>query len=64
MQYIRELTGIGIGCCKVPGRKDKYLVYIEGNTETVIGTVKNEKLFEKAVEEILNHQFKDRTEGE
>ena len=64
MRYISKLTGIGIGCCTVPGRKNKSLVYIKGNCETVIGTVRNEELFEKAIEEILYHQFYDQTEDE
>ena len=62
MRYISKLTGIGIGCCTVPGRKEKSLVYIQGNRETVIGTVRNEELFERAIEEILYHQFDDQTE--
>lgn len=61
MRYISKLTGIGIGCCSIPARENKCLVYIDGNTETVIGTVRNEELFEKAIEEILYHQFDDQT---
>ena len=61
MRYISKLTGIGVGSSKVLGRKNRNLVYIQGNCETVIGTVRNEELFEKAIEEILYHQFDDQT---
>ena len=64
MRYISKLTGIGIGSTKLPDRNHRSLVYIEGNCETVIGVVRNEELFEKAIEEILYHQFQDVTEGE
>lgn len=60
MRYISKLTGIGIGSTTIPNRKNKSLVYIDGNSETVIGTVKDEKLFEKAIEEILYYEFEDR----
>lgn len=62
MNYISKLTDIGIGTEQLPNRKNRSLVYIEGNKATVIGTVTNEELFTKAVEEILYHQFDDRTE--
>jgi predicted transcriptional regulator len=62
MNYISKLTDIGIGAEQLPNRKNRSLVYIEGNKATVIGTVTNEELFTKAVEEILYHQFDDRTE--
>lgn len=62
MKYINKLTGIGISAEQFPNRRNRRLVYIEGNKETVIGTVTNEELFTKAVEEILCHQFDDRTE--
>ena len=62
MKYISKLTGIGIGTEQLPIRKNKSLVYIENNKATVIGTVTNDELFTKAIEEILYHQFDDRTE--
>lgn len=63
MRYISKLTGIGIGTTLLPGRKNRSLVYINGNTEYVIGVVKDEVLFEKAIEELLDYQFDDQTEG-
>ena len=62
MKYINKLTDIGIGAEQLPNRRNRMLVYYEGNKETVIGTVTNEELFTKAVEEILCHHFDDRTE--
>lgn len=62
MIYINNLTNIGIGTEQLPKRKNKSLVYIENKKATVIGTVTNEELFTKAVEELLRHQFNDRTE--
>ena len=53
MRYILKPGYIGIGTDLLPGRKRKSLVYINGNTETVIGTVTDEELFDEGMRILL-----------
>jgi len=61
MRYYSKLTKKGIGCIRIPERKNNVLVYIDGNTDTVIGTVRNQELFCKAIEDLIDGQFDDWT---
>lgn len=52
-QYFRKDTHKGIGCVQFPDRKQKSLIYIDGNSLTVIGTVRDDELFEKGMSHML-----------
>lgn len=53
MIYFDKISKVGIGTVYLPGRKNGSLVYIEGNREIIIGTVRDEVLFEKGVEALI-----------
>lgn len=45
-----------LGTRKFPDRKQASLVFEEDNVATVIGTVKNEELWEKALDRIFSNK--------